>query len=196
MGTASEELESNGCDLSLTNDSNINTEQEDALQCVLLHHNYSAKETTTAKPPGKKSGNYCKNKKSKKLKEIRPKPLESTILTDHLNDTDCITIIVDENGVCLNDDDNRLSPPIALNTIPVQDDDHLIVPSVAADISDSSCLSSPLSLSLSEHSFGSSSPLSSGCSDVGYESLGSPNSLVEIDQLWDDSVSELFPSLM
>nr|CAI5843013.1 unnamed protein product [Callosobruchus analis] len=80
-----------------------------------------------------------------------------------------ITIYVDENGQPIEesviDEVNKLDD----NQPPLKDENLLSVPS--------------------EYT-----PSASPASDLGYESLGSPNSIVE--DIWDPCVSELFPSLM
>lgn len=176
VGTSPKQLESSVCES--LNPETDDTLERDISQFLLLHHDYAAK-PQEEKPPRKTTKVNTKSK----LKKIRPKVTKETTLVPNNEEviygtydenTNCITIIV-------NDDNLRLDE-VVTEVASVPDSDvsgqHLTVPSVTNP-------SSP------------GSNIRSDSSDCGYESLDSPHSVMteEID-IWDESVSELFPSLI
>ncbi|XP_044265648.1 LOW QUALITY PROTEIN: uncharacterized protein LOC123011972 [Tribolium madens] len=147
VGAPPEQLESDGSEV-------LNENQDplikDISQYLLLHHNYSARPPTEE---NQKAPRHTSTTRVKKLDKLAPDVVYGT----YDESTNCITIIVDDEGV-------GCGSPLTST----EDEEHLTV----------------------ETSVGGVSPRSSSSSDCGYESLGSPESL------WDDSVSELFPSLL
>ncbi|KAJ8917628.1 hypothetical protein NQ315_000112 [Exocentrus adspersus] len=197
VGSTPKELESGGCEV-LNNGTQLL--EKDISEYLLLHHNYAAKPPTQKKSKTKLSIR-------RKLKAIRPKIANVVSSTNKLaidlntpviiaendvsdNDILCgthsgnlngMTIIVDDDGIPISEaiteiistDDNEL---YGKNQITIGDnlgDNTLTVPSVF---------------------LGNVSPRSTTSSDNGYESFGSPHSSSELD-IWDQSVSELFPTL-
>lgn len=185
VGTSSEGLEPSGCE-SVTNTDNP------IYRDFLLHHNYCAKPKTKSKLKSKhlsvKTKKYKKIvPKTQKLEDlIRPLNLEeeinpaanSELIYGTVDDSNCVTIIINENTTSdmlthenVNDLTNKSN---VCNSINELDTSGLLVPNV-----DKNGLS----------------PRSVSGSDYGYESLDSPVSL-DNDDIWDQSVSELFPSLL
>jgi putative methionine-R-sulfoxide reductase with GAF domain len=186
VGASPKQLESGGSDL-------LTTEKPDPLikdisEYLLLHHNYSAKPQEKSHKINRARTSTNKVGKIKKPKEILPKvvatntEIDTNKLASYVDvaeteqadvvfgtydeSTNCITIIVDD-GVCLNN--------VTDGEVILEDDNRLTVP---------------------ECEVRSSSPHSSSSSDYGYESLGSPESFAEADDVWDNSASELFPALL
>lgn len=183
VGPSSKQLESSVC-------TSIKPKTDDPLerdisQFLLLHHDYAAK-PQEEKPVRKPTRVNAKSK----LKKIRPKVTkEATTLVPNNEEvlygtydekTNCLTIIV-------NDDNLRLGEAVTeVATVPESEvlGQYLTVPGVT---------------NLNPSSPGSN--IRSDSSDCGYESLDSPHSVMtestekEVD-IWDESVSELFPSLI
>ncbi|KAJ8930725.1 hypothetical protein NQ314_016454 [Rhamnusium bicolor] len=192
VGPPSTKLESHGCEM-LTDDKK--SLENDISEYLLLHHNYAAKPpkcTKKSKSPLTKS----------KLKAIKPKKNTNILNTSKLaidNDTpviltensvvngkiygsydenmNCVTIIIDENGIPIDEAVTEVVTTEGSETIAAED-----------HVPDNTMLTVPSQI------WGNASPMSTSSSDHGYESLDSPNSLLEMD-IWDQSVSELFPSL-
>lgn len=141
-------------------------ENVDISEYLLLHHNYAAK------PPSVSKANTTSTKR--KYKAIKPK---RDILETAAASVGIISpAVVDQNAnvITLLVDDSSVTT-IAPESLTVETEyNRLCVPTTQA--------------------IGSTSPMSS-ISDRGYESLDSPVSISEED-IWDASVSELFPSLM
>jgi len=168
VGSTQEQLEPSG------NGSSVNGEStpSDLAEFLLLHHDYSCK------PPAPTRITRNKNK----LKPIRPKnnvqtpkvvveripevPEAATLCGYYDEGENCITIIVDDDQD-INETVAQLQEQIKeTNTI---SNDNLLNPLLDCNYS-------------------------SAASDGGYESLGSPNSFH--DDLFDSTVSELFPQLI
>lgn len=166
VGTPSKELESSGCD-------SIKTEpclEQEISPYLLLHHNYSAKQPPP--PPTQKKVKHTKRLNTKtKHKLIMPKVEtvdNSDVLYGTLDETtNCITIIVDDSSL-------RLSEAVTEVVTTEKSDTMEILEVPYKEISEYSPYNS---------------------SDCGYESLDSPHGLEEPD-VWDKSVSELFPTLL
>jgi len=175
VGPAPKQLESSGS-IGI-----VKTEEAaDLSEFLLLHHDYVSKTGPTQKP------RTAKRTAGRKYKRIKPKVEESSLEVKtepadtassemlygtYDETTNCITIFVDDD-----DDDNVQLEEATMEIATTQQNvsnDHNYLKVPQAD----------------EAGFKSSS------SDCGYESLGSPNSLCDVD-LWDQSVSELFPSLL
>jgi len=182
VGPSSKELESSGSDVLEKSEPLI----KDISEYLLLHHNYSAKPIEEGNHKKSKSKSHInKNKLKSRIAKSKPQqilPKVETVLNDRLAP---ITTVTDEvlygtfdeatNCITINvNDDSSISDPIC---------------EMEEDSSDKSTLKVPL-----ENSYGGASPASSSSS--GYESHGSPESFVDSDTIWDDNVSELFPSLM
>lgn len=191
VGTTSEELESNGCEVLVDSRKSL---EKDISEYLLLHHNYAAKPPTKNM---KKTKANCR----RKLKAIRPKIITGVSNTNKLavdlntpiiiesevsnsdvicgsysNDSNGVTIVVDDNGIPI-----EATTEVSTRANQAHDDE-------AVTVVDNSFFS------VSTTFLGSVSPRSTSSSDNGYESLDSPQSLSDLD-LWDQSVSELFPSL-
>ena len=184
VGSSSEIVEPSGRELLKENDA----VKSDISEYLLLHHNY-------AKPlPKIKSQSKRSHISTKKLKTILPKvntkdklaldiSTDSGLTTQSNNEImygtfdeniHTITLLVNEDSVPVNEVvlTNNIESIVDFNNIPLVVDNN----------------SSTLSVPLSDK--GNLSPRS----DLGYESLDSPVSNSEMDT-WDQSVSELFPSL-
>lgn len=169
--------------------------EHDISEYLLLHHNY-------AKPQPKDSTTPCRKSPSstKKPKNIRPKvhtkakrAIENKIISvqsenkimvqGSMQDSEVMYGSFDENTNIITifvDDDS-----VPLNEVTVTNDnilDNTNTP-VAPDVSNS--------LTIPKIDNGNLSPRS----DLGYESLDSPVSNSDMDS-WDQSMSELFPSLL
>ncbi|KAJ8971820.1 hypothetical protein NQ317_002937 [Molorchus minor] len=176
VGTTSEELESSGCDM-LKDKKSI---ESDISEYLLLHHNY-------AKPP--KYTRKIKTPVSKrKLKVIKPK-VDHAINKNELP-VDAISLIVAENNAPLFENYDCLTVVAATEGSTNNENVIEVVTEGSEHAEDNTLLTVP-----SSQMMGGASPIPSSHSDYGYESLGSPSSLSELD-IWDASVSELFPSLM
>lgn len=146
--------------------------ENDISEYLLLHHNYAAKPPVDK--PKKAKYSYQRNKK---LKNIKPKHNKSSIeqpVIDSQNEVIFGTLDESTNVVRILVDNNGI--PVteeAFQRLESEVESNLIVPSPATK-----CLS----------------PMSCSDSDRGYESLDSPVSLPE--DVWDQSISELFPSLL
>lgn len=172
VGTASEVLEP-GRSKKLEDSKSKSTLERDISEYLLLHHNYAK-----SRPTGKsKSTSRCtKSTPSiRKLKTIRPKhrkivqmPVESEVLYGTLQP---VTILINEDSIPLNE--------------VVIGDDFAVLSQGNTPQNESTLLTVP------RHDQGDLSPKS----DLGYESIDSPQSCSDVDQ-WDQSVSELFPSLI
>uniref|UniRef100_A0A1Y1M674 Uncharacterized protein n=1 Tax=Photinus pyralis TaxID=7054 RepID=A0A1Y1M674_PHOPY len=166
VGPPSEELESSRC-VSVKSEPAI---EDEISPYLLLHHNYSAKQPP--QPAPKKVKNVKKLNTKTKPKLIMPKiePVDnSDILYGTLDEsTNCITIIVGDSSL-------RLSEAVTEVVTTVNNDLHVHEDSV--EMLDVKSQASPYN------------------SDCGYESLDSPHSMEEPD-IWDQSVSELFPTLL
>lgn len=189
MGSASESLDSSGCER--LNSENIKVPDKSSLQ-PLLHHDYSAKQ----KPVTSKKIVSSRNRQNKKLKLIRPKEAKrsnietlyvtqpsvvenSEVLYGTLDEaTNCITFVLNDNNLPISE---------AITEVETSDLEKMEV------ICDDGVRIQTLSVPQTE---GSISPAYSS-SDCGYESLDSPHSIADeasID-VWDHSMSELFPTL-
>lgn len=174
--------------------------EEDISQYLLLHHDYAAKAPSEAPTPRKTSHTRNRTQKIRsKLKKIRPKvasqvstvvPLQDTsnqeVLYGMYDDkTQCITIIVNDDNSPLNEVITEVHPTSDISV--VDPTSEVMDVSEFLTIPSSECVKSPVSPSIR-----------SDASDCGYESLDSPNSYArEVDvDIWDESVSELFPSLI
>lgn len=198
VGPTSEKLESSGCTVLSSDQKSL---ENDISEYLLLHHNYAAKPPSDCTKKSKTLG--TKNK----FKRIRPK-VNSTILdTNKLavdvktpmiiaensnlinqeivygtfnEDTNCVMIFVDDNGVPISEAVTEIVTGESNESMALDENDITV---------DNTMLTIPTQV------LGNVSPRSSSGSDYGYESLDSPNSLPEMD-IWDQSVSELFPSLI
>lgn len=209
VGQAPELLEPRGRDS--INKDKLETEISKFLR---LHHDYSAKPLDTVKAPKKtvktnRNSTFFSNIPNKshtktKLKTLRPKMKKevpksiapkpvihsSEIVADEVvygtydEANNCITIIV-------NNDELNLDNSVA-EVITISDDDEIVSTEQLAPVKvepiDNNYLSVP---SITSPSYN----LGSDGSDYGYESASPRSSINDMD-LWDQSISELFPSLV
>ncbi|KAI4462151.1 x-box binding protein 1 [Holotrichia oblita] len=190
VGPTSELVESDRCD-SLSEESD--QLQSEISQYLLLHHDYFAKRDNTKtilKSKRRSQPTKCNKSKDKlstkmKFKEILPKVEEKVIvnvkpeiIVDHC-ESDLVYGTYDENTSCiviLNNDNLRLEEAVTEVT-------------TTENVPGSPLSVNSLQTPSSDYSRDSLSPAPSS----GYESIGSPSSEMDI---WDECVSELFPSLV
>ncbi|KAK9886130.1 hypothetical protein WA026_014916 [Henosepilachna vigintioctopunctata] len=214
VGKPSEKLES--CGGVMLGVEKAKSLENDISQYLLLHHNYTKPGPEPKKIAPKSRMHNKKESKAlrttSKLKKIVPKgPLKTgaiclqresipsivkcepvvecspvinldashesadVIYGTYDEATNCVTIVINEDGTCVTEADEIVLTPENTLTTNVQNDKFLCV-------------------SPSKEVNGGASPISTSGSDCGYESLDSPLSLD--DEIWDQSVSELFPSLL
>lgn len=182
VGAPPKGLESDGSDVLKTPEDPL---VKDISEYLLLHHNYSAKpsEENKNKTTNRTSQKNQRSKRRKVLPKLNSTTVQNELVSSTTNSLEKQPEVLygtyDEKTNCI--------------TIIVDDDESLSNFSNTGDVilDDSNCLTVPKS----DVSAGNASPLSCSGSDYGYESIGSPGSLGGND-IWDDSVSELFPSLM
>ncbi|XP_018562260.1 LOW QUALITY PROTEIN: uncharacterized protein LOC108904264 [Anoplophora glabripennis] len=191
VGTASTELESDGGDVLNDNRKSL---EKDISEYLLLHHNYAAK------PPTQNARKPKTNRR--KLKAIRPK-VNTNVLDRNRLAVDLNTpVIIAENDVSSSDilygtyseDSNSVTIIVDGNGIPISEAVTEIVSKDNQDASDDTVAAVDNNFLSVPTILGNVSPRSTSSSDNGYESLDSPQSLSDLD-IWDQSVSELFPSL-
>lgn len=166
--------------------------ERDISEYLLLHHNYAAKPPASTKKPKETT-----TRRRNKYKAIRPK---TNLLSTDNSALNSPVIIPDANEVIYgNIDDNINVVTVFVDSIPISEAVTEVVTTESG--SNEINLSSPAdvsidnsTLSVPSHTIGNASPMSCSSSDYGYESLDSPNGSIE--DIWDQSVSELFPSLM
>lgn len=189
VGPTSELVESDRCD-SLTDEGD--ELQSEISQYLLLHHDYFAKRdnTKTMHKNKRRSQPYNTHTKSNKIKdklstktkykEILPKivNVKPEIIIDQC-ESDLVYGTYDENTSCIlivNNDNLRLEEAVTEVT-------------TTENVPGSPLSTNYLQTPSSDYSRDSLSPAPSS----GYESIGSPSSETDI---WDECVSELFPSLV
>lgn len=151
-------------------DENEMLSEKDVSQYLSLH-SYSAKPPMSPRPS-------TKVKSPKKPKEILPKTIP-----DKMNDNELasyVTIPDFENDVVYGTYDENTN----LITIIVEDED-----CISEIVDNEVVIEENNGLCVPKIEIGSTSP----CSDYGYESYGSPGENIDV---WDTSVSELFPNLI
>lgn len=191
VGQPSAQLESNR-----TGDKSLKDDDESDFnisEYLLLHHNYAAKPPATEKNIQRKLRPSTTLKQ--KYKPIRPK---SDILnTEHVIKTNSLSRPVVQSAET--ESCSRTTTPVTLivgefETEPVIE---ITSESVIPENSINDCVVFEEQFDLlsvpAAESVGSRSPMSSCGSDYGYESLGSPCSE---QSAWDQSITELFPSLL
>lgn len=191
VGEAPEELESGGCEVL---DDNRKSLEKDISEYLLLHHNYAAK-------PPTQNVRKSKTTNRRKLKAIRPKVATNVSNTNKLAIDLNTPIIIAEHDINSSDilygtydDSNGVTIIVDNNDIPVSEAVTEIVSKDSQSCSDDAIAAVDNSLLSVPTILGNLSPRSTSSSDNGYESVGSPQSLSDLD-IWDQSVSELFPSL-
>lgn len=200
MGEAPKQLEPSVCERLKPDPDQL---EQDISQYLLLHHDYAAKAPSTTPKPARKHPQLSTKKHTysarSKLKEIRPKtskhknvevapqvpasvlPSSPEVLYGTYDEsTNCITIIVNDDSV------------------PV---DEAITEITTTDVEmpdENTCSMSFLSIPSDVQVKSPSGSVLSDSSDCGYESIDSPHSLEEEEDMavWDERMSELFPSLM
>ena len=184
VGTSPKQLESDGSDLLIKE--NQDPLIKDISQYLLLHHNYSAKPLDRkCKSSRARTSTKCNSRQ--KPKNILPKAEDNSnklasfvdlAVSELQGQSDVVYGTFDENTNCITiivEDESCLEEVVDEEIL--VESDHLAVPSRTTSV-------------------GSASPISSSSSDCGYESIGSPDSLSETNDIWDDRVSELFPTLI
>lgn len=189
VGQPSAQLESSGTGNTLDKD------QESAFdisEYLLLHHNYAAK------PPGyttKRKTTIAKHK----YKAIKPKSdilnttcktIENNTLSPNLLGNDSIQNANETNIVTLLMDDIDIGEPIIEITTTEEFESSEPIPDYNSEGNNEEQFDL---LNVPSVTIGNRSPMSSCGSDYGYESLDSPCS---VQDLWDQSITELFPSLL
>lgn len=178
VGTSPEQLESSVCERLKPQDDPL---ERDISQFLLLHHDYAAKPQDEPTKRTKKPNRI--NTKSK-LKKIRPKIEPKTTIPSPNNSEEVIYGTYDEKNNCItiivSDDSLKLDEAVTeVASAPEEVGQYLSIPGNASP-------SSP------------GTNIRSDSSDCGYESLDSPHSFTaekDVD-MWDESMSELFPSLI
>lgn len=209
VGSPSKNLESSRTDSLTPNKEDL---EQEISHYLLLHHDYSAKQNTQ-KPITKHrtSQNTKKSKNDKKSTNLRTKtklkPIMPKVTSKERNletfsidsndsvenadvlygtldeSTNCITIYVDDDSLYLSE---------AVTEVATSEDTNDIVSTEENDLK-MQTLEFP---ALNKENMSGLSPAHS-TSDCGYESLGSPHSTIGSEaDLWDQSVSELFPMLL
>lgn len=186
VGPTSEKLESSGREV--LEDCRKSLER-DVSEYLLLHHNYAAK------PPSQNT-KKTKGTGRRRLKAIRPRTNSGVSNTNKLAVDLNTPIIIAGNGGsngdilvgAYSDDPNRVTIGVDDNGIPITEAITEVSMENNQSHVDNSFLSVPTTFP------GNVSPRSTSSSDNGYESVDSPQSLSDLD-LWDQSVSELFPTL-
>ncbi|CAH1154294.1 unnamed protein product [Phaedon cochleariae] len=198
VGQTPAKLEPHGHALLNKEEEEGESSETDFSEYLLLHHNYAAKPPASPK----------KHKKTKKFKPIRPK----TNISDTKN---IVTIYVNDNTACVEttpDVNCRLSEPQNVKICEATSSVTCCSPKpqnamICESTSSVTCCSpapqnamicedtSPINCHLTvPQNVICLSPMSCSSSDHGYESIGSPSSIEE--DIWDESISELFPSLI
>lgn len=213
MGKTSEQLESSVGERLTPQPDPL---EEDISQYLLLHHDYAAKPNTEVTSPLHKMRRPMpfsrsmhkreKNTKSK-LKQIRPKlstirEIPSNIAVPRSKIRE-VSVIEDNEDV--SEEVVYGTYDEATNSITIIVNDHDLNLSEAV----TEVITIPehserqyLTVGTEDFARDASSPVSSGSvrsdlSDCGYESYDSPHSSTETDvDIWDESMSELFPSLI
>jgi len=144
--------------------------------------------------------NDCLNTPTKQRVHIKNEPQQDDdegMDMEHMsNDSDTLYGTYDENTHCItllvNGDD--IATDEAVEEV-YCDDDQTSEVSILSPIPSSPCYSS--SQSLSDAIVDVKSPISMQSNDCGYESIASPLSYCsEMDELWNSSFNQLFPSLV
>lgn len=165
--------------------------ERDISEYLLLHHNYAAKPPSITK---KSKETRIRNK----YKAIRPKT--NLLSTDKVTVASPVIITDTSEIIYGNIDENTNVVTVLVDSIPV---DEVVTEIVTTDSGSDESWLSPADVNIDNNNtlnvpspttFGNSSPISSSSSDYGYESLDSPCGSIE--DIWDQSVSELFPSLL
>ncbi|XP_072381895.1 LOW QUALITY PROTEIN: uncharacterized protein Xbp1 [Diabrotica undecimpunctata] len=199
VGKTSTELESSGCT------TNTKSLESDISEYLLLHHNYAAKppldDTLNAKSPISRIKKLKTIKPKRKIVNTKPVIPESDVVYGTLDEvSNVVTIIVDSNGVPMTEEalqrlENREEETQLTVPLPLATQSELVTPlPVAESKRASSSYVAESNLTVPTAMLECLSPMSCSDSDRGYESLDSPISLPE--DLWDQSISELFPSLL
>ncbi|CAG9831144.1 unnamed protein product [Diabrotica balteata] len=199
VGKTSTELESSGC---ATNTKSL---ESDISEYLLLHHNYAAKppldDTLNAKSPISRIRKLKTIKPKRKIVNTKPVIPESDVVYGTLDEvSNVVTIIVDSNGVPMTEEalqrlENREEETQLTVPLPLATQSELVTSlPVAESKRASSSYVAESNLTVPTAMLECLSPMSCSDSDRGYESLDSPISLPE--DLWDQSISELFPSLL
>uniref|UniRef100_A0A6P7GJS1 X-box-binding protein 1 n=1 Tax=Diabrotica virgifera virgifera TaxID=50390 RepID=A0A6P7GJS1_DIAVI len=199
VGKTSTELESSGCT------TNTKSLESDISEYLLLHHNYAAKppldDTLKTKSPINRNRKLKTIKPKRKIVTTKPVVPESDVVYGTLDEvSNVVTIIVDSNGVPMTEEalqrlENREEETQLTVPLPPVTQGELVTPLPVAESNRSTSSSVAEShLTVPTAMLECLSPMSCSDSDRGYESLDSPISLPE--DLWDQSISELFPSLL
>ncbi|KAG5886540.1 hypothetical protein JTB14_002037 [Gonioctena quinquepunctata] len=186
VGQTPTQLEPSGCDM-LTSKKSL---ESDISKYLLLHHNYAAKPPESTK---KSKTHSTRNR----FKAIRPKSkiLEvSNSIAETKNENLTVvaegSVLVGENEEIfygtLDEDTNIVTIYVDSDNVPTE----TVAEIVAMETDETS---NENTLTIPQQSTECPSPLSCSGSDKGYESLDSPSSIQ--DDVWDQSFSELFPSL-
>lgn len=213
MGSSPENLESGRCD-SIKSEKNV-LEQEIS-PFLLLHHDYSAKQDTRAQmhTTAKKQQHAQKQKVVESQNRLRNKVQNTKLNTktklkpimpkiEQNNNCNLETLYVDASDISVDGSEvvyGTLDESTNCITIIVNDDSlnlsEAVTEVITTDEEDESNVMQRLEVPSSGDEDGLS-PAYSSSSDYGYESLDSPHSVDDIEMdMWDKSVSELFPMLL